>query len=124
MSEVVFELAKWLLWIELFGEDDRVDRTVELLQRYVLEKHNGLVTRLNDGKEERCSPHVERIVEGAGSMSAESKESFPGAAETSAAELQAIDRDRADPGGKSEGDDRPRRVGPSRREKEIQLYYL
>jgi hypothetical protein len=76
MAEVVFELAKWLLWIELFGEDDREARTIELLQCYVMEKHNGLVTRLNEGKQDEVLSHVRRIVEGAGSMSAESKELF------------------------------------------------
>jgi hypothetical protein len=76
MSEVVFELAKWLLWIELYGEDDREYRTIELLQGYVLEKHNGFVTRLNEGKEREVLSHVERIVEGACDMSSESKELF------------------------------------------------
>lgn len=76
MTEVVFELAKWLLWVELHGEDDREARTVELLQRYVLEKHNGCVTRLNEGKEGEVLSQVERIVEGACEMSAGSKEVF------------------------------------------------
>lgn len=76
MAEVVFELAKWLLWIELFGEEEREARSIELLQRYVLDKHNGLVTRLNEGKEDEVLSHVGRIVEGAGSMAAESKELF------------------------------------------------
>jgi hypothetical protein len=76
MTEVVFELAKWLLWVELHGEDDRESRTVELLQRYVLGKHNGHVTRLNDGKEGEVISHVGRIVDGACEMSSESKELF------------------------------------------------
>lgn len=76
MSEMVFEMSKWLLWIELFGENDYKERTIELLQGYVLEKHNGHVTRLNDGREKEGLSHVERIVEGACETSTESKELF------------------------------------------------
>ena len=76
MAHVIFELAKWLLWIELFEDDDREARTIELLQGYVLARHNGHVTRLNEGKDEEVLSHVERIVEGACIMSAESKELF------------------------------------------------
>jgi hypothetical protein len=76
MAEVVFELAKWLLWIELYGEDDRAQRTTELLRRFVLEKHNGFVTRLDDGKEGEVLSHVGRIVEGACVMPPESKALF------------------------------------------------
>lgn len=76
MAEVVFELAKWLLWIELYGEDDREQRTTELLRRFVLEKHNGFVTRLDAGKEGEVLSHVGRIVEGACDMPPESKELF------------------------------------------------
>jgi hypothetical protein len=76
MAEVVFELAKWLLWIELHGENDREERTTELLRRFVLEKHNGFVTRLAEGKEGEVLSHVGRIVEGACDMPPESKELF------------------------------------------------
>ncbi len=76
MTEVVFELAKWLLWVELYGQEDRVVRTTDLLQRFALEKHNGYVTRLNNGKEGEVLSHVGRIVEGACSMPSESKELF------------------------------------------------
>lgn len=76
MPEVVFELAKWLLWIELYGEDDREERATELLRRFVLEKHNGFVTRLAEGKEGEVLSHVGRIVEGACDMPPESKELF------------------------------------------------
>ena len=76
MAEVAFELAKWLLWVELYGEDDREARAVELLRRYVLVKHNGFVTRLNDGKEGEVLSQVERIVEGACEMPSGSKELF------------------------------------------------
>ena len=44
---VIFELAKWLLWVELFDRDDRQELATELLQAYVLNKHNGHVSRLN-----------------------------------------------------------------------------
>jgi len=76
MADVVFELAKWLLWIELHGHDDRQTKTAELLQRYILEKHNGCVTRLGEGKEAEALSHIERIVEGACSMPSRSKELF------------------------------------------------
>ncbi|MDB5350161.1 MAG: hypothetical protein JWN86_1408 [Planctomycetota bacterium] len=76
MAEVVFELGKWLLWVELYGDHDREARTVELLQRYVLDKHNGCVTRLNDGKEAEVFSQVERIIRGACDMPSGSKELF------------------------------------------------
>jgi hypothetical protein len=76
MAEVVFELAKWLLWVELYDVGDRESKTVELLQSYILEKHNGFVTRLDEGKEGEVLSHVVRIVQGACDMPPESKELF------------------------------------------------
>jgi hypothetical protein len=62
MGKVVFELAKWLLWVELFDRDDRPELATELLQDYVLNKHNGHVSRLNCGHESEVLSQVERIV--------------------------------------------------------------
>lgn len=73
---VVFELAKWLIWIELYDQENRVERTIELLQDFVTYKHNGFVTRINNGHIEEVSAQVERIVQGVEDQSAESKELF------------------------------------------------
>jgi len=53
-----------------------VERTTELLQAFVADKHNGYVTRVNDGRFAEVLTQVERIVEGASDQSAESKELF------------------------------------------------
>ena len=69
MGKVVFELAKWLLWVELFDRDDRQELATELLQAYVLDKHNGHVTRLDEGREAEVLSQVERIVASAAKIS-------------------------------------------------------
>ena len=76
MGRVVYELAKWLLWIELFDRDDRQELATELLQAYVLNKHNGHVSRLNEGHEAEVLSQVERIVASAGKISQDSEELF------------------------------------------------
>ena len=73
MGRVVYELAKWLLWIELF---DRQELTTELLQTYVLNKHNGHVSRLNEGHETEVLSHVGRVVASAGKITQDSEELF------------------------------------------------
>ena len=76
MGKIVFELAKWLLWVELFDRDDRQELATELLQGYVLNKHNGHVSRLNDGHEAEVLSQVERIVASAGKISQDSEDLF------------------------------------------------
>jgi hypothetical protein len=75
-GKVIFELAKWLMWVELFDRDDREKLATELLQSYVLNKHNGHVSRLTDGRETEVLSHVERIVASAGKVSQDSHELF------------------------------------------------
>jgi hypothetical protein len=76
MGKVVFELAKWLQFVELTDRDDVQELTTELLQSYVLTKNNGYVTRLNQGHQAEVLSHVERIVASAGKISQESEELF------------------------------------------------
>jgi hypothetical protein len=76
MGSVVFELAKWLLWVELFHRDDRQELATELLQGYILNKSNGHVSRLNDGREDEVLSQVERIVASAGVITPDSEELF------------------------------------------------
>jgi len=76
MDVVVYELAKWLLWIELFDLDDKVSHTVDLLQTYVETKDNGYITRINKGKTDEVLSQVERIVKAACEVSSESEELF------------------------------------------------
>ena len=51
VGHVVHEMAKWLYWVEMFDlpEIDRTNRIEELLNHFVLKKHNGFVTRINKG---------------------------------------------------------------------------
>ena len=76
MGRVVYELAKWLLCIELFDQDDCQELATELLQAYVLNKHNGHVSRLNEGHEAEVLSQVERIVASAGKITQDSEELF------------------------------------------------
>ena len=76
MGRVVYELAKWLLFVELFDQDDCQELATELLQAYVLNKHNGHVSRLNEGHEAEVVSQVERIVASAGKITQYSEELF------------------------------------------------
>jgi hypothetical protein len=76
MGKVVFELAKWLLHVELFDKDDRQAVTTELLKMYVIKKHNGHVTRLNQGSESEVLSQIERVVASALKVSQDSRELF------------------------------------------------
>ena len=76
MGAVIFELAKWLLFVELFDQDDCQELATELLQAYVLNKHNGHVSRLNEGHEAEVLSQVERIVASAGKITEDSEELF------------------------------------------------
>ena len=76
MGRVVYELAKWLLFVELFDQDDCQELATELLQAYVLNKHNGHVSRLNEGHEAEVLSQVERIVASAGKITQDSEELF------------------------------------------------
>lgn len=76
MGKVVFELAKWLLWIEIFDKSDRQEVTTELLKSYVLNKHNGHVGRLTEGREAEVLSQIERIVASAIEICPESDDLF------------------------------------------------
>jgi hypothetical protein len=76
MGRVVFELAKWLLHVELADRDDREDFATQLLRAYVLSKHNGHITRLNEGREAEVLSQVQRIVASAGEIDRDSAELF------------------------------------------------
>lgn len=76
MGTVIYELAKWLLWVELFDQDDRLELATELLEAYILDKHNGHVSRLNQGHEGDVLSQVGRIVTSAEKLSQDSVELF------------------------------------------------
>jgi len=67
VGQVVFEMAKWLWWVELFEvpEEDRDDRVLGLLTKFVTEKHNGFVSRWNQGQEEPVLLQVSRCLKSA-----------------------------------------------------------
>ena len=63
--EVISTLAKWFAFYEFYTpEIDRV-RTKEVLKLFCLRKHNGFITRLNNGQEEDVLAHVDRVVNNA-----------------------------------------------------------
>jgi hypothetical protein len=72
MGKVIFELAKWLLHVELADRDDRQENATTLLQAYVLNKHNGHITRLNERREAEVLSQVERIVASAAEITLDS----------------------------------------------------
>ena len=61
---VAFEMAKWLWWVELYDlpEDDRKVRIVDLLRRFVQEKHNNHITRWTEGQHEEVFGQIARCV--------------------------------------------------------------
>jgi hypothetical protein len=67
VGHVVHELAKWLYWVELHNlpVTERINRIEELLQRFVLVKHNDFVTRLNNGNEGGVSAQVRSAIKSA-----------------------------------------------------------
>jgi len=63
-GEVIYELAKWLVHVELSHLDDagKLDRAIELLCVFAHEKNNGYVTRLDQGKDSAVMGQISRIV--------------------------------------------------------------
>ena len=67
LGEIVFEMAKWLYWIELYdlSESERRDRSIDLLNHFVSEKNNGYVTRWNQGEYDEVLSQVSRCLDSA-----------------------------------------------------------
>jgi len=68
MSEVVYELAAWLFWVEWYeGPMARQvqERVADALIDWVQAKHNDYVSRINDGRDQDVAVHVRRIVKSA-----------------------------------------------------------
>jgi hypothetical protein len=72
LGEVLHELAKWLVWVEQYGEDD--EKIVALLDRFVCQRHNGRISRINDGRLAEVRSQVRRAVRLARDVSLEGKE--------------------------------------------------
>lgn len=64
IGTVVYEMAKWLWWIELYTLPvvSRREEVIRLLTAYVLKKHNGCVTRLLNGQERDVIDQIARCV--------------------------------------------------------------
>lgn len=64
VGTVVFEMAKWLWWVELHSvpEHQRRGKIVRLLNAFVREKHNGHVSRLLTGQEQDVADQIARCV--------------------------------------------------------------
>jgi len=71
VGTVIHEMAKWLWWIELYSlpEAQRREEITRLLTAYVLEKHNGCVSRLSNGQEKDVIAQVARCVKKAADVS-------------------------------------------------------
>lgn len=76
LGEVVYELSKWLLHVELSHLEDQEaqDRTAELLKHFVTERNNGYVSRWSRGKESAVTNQIARIVRSASGLSQEYRE--------------------------------------------------
>lgn len=72
-GEVIYELSKWLVHVELSHLDDagRIDRAIALLNVYAQEKNNGYITRLDQGKDSAVTGQISRIVRRAMSIAEE-----------------------------------------------------
>ena len=64
MDAVLYEMATYLHWVELFDlpAEERKHQIIALLTTFVLTKHNGMVDRLNNGKEREVVRQVEQAV--------------------------------------------------------------
>ena len=64
VAMVVYEMAKWLWWIELYSlpKTKRLNEITKLLSAYVLAKHNNCVSRLLNGQQDDVLAHVARCV--------------------------------------------------------------
>jgi hypothetical protein len=60
-AEVVSTLALWFGFVELHGQEK--DRVRQVIRAFVLNCHNGNITRLNKGKTAEVLAHVDRIVD-------------------------------------------------------------
>jgi hypothetical protein len=62
---VVSQLARWLFYIELWEmpENLRINKISELLTTYVINKHNGYVSRITSGLQSEVIDQVPRIIE-------------------------------------------------------------
>ncbi len=67
VGQVVFEMAKWLWWIELFDvpEPERRERVLGLLKTFVFSKHNGYVSRINQGHDLAVIEQITRCLNSA-----------------------------------------------------------
>ena len=76
LGEIVFEMAKWLYWVEFYDlpESERRDRIIELLNQFVSEKHNGYVTRWNEGQFDDVFSQVSRCLDSAISLNVPDKD--------------------------------------------------
>lgn len=65
IGTVAHEFAKWLWWVELYNlpEECRHEEIVSLLTTFVLEKHNGFVSRISNGQAEDVLGQVSRCVD-------------------------------------------------------------
>ena len=63
--EVISTLAKWFAFFEFYSPEIDRARTKEVLRLFCLRKHNGFITRLNNGQVEDVLAHVDRVVDGA-----------------------------------------------------------
>jgi len=71
--DVVYDLAKWLYWIDLYDvpESKRKAEINNILIQYIKEKNNGFVTRLLKGKDKNVYSQIGRIIKLASSRSDE-----------------------------------------------------
>lgn len=67
VGTVIHELAKWLYWIEMYEipASKRKAGIIGLLTKFVNEKHNGFITRINTGNNNGVRLQVARCVDSA-----------------------------------------------------------
>jgi hypothetical protein len=65
VATVIHEMAKWLWWIELSSlpEESRRAEIIRLLTEFVLKKHNGCITRLQNGHRQDVINQISRCLD-------------------------------------------------------------
>lgn len=64
IGDVAYEMAKFLWWVELYEipEEQRASESLRLLQHFVNNKHNGMISRWNAGRKQLVHKQLHRCL--------------------------------------------------------------
>jgi hypothetical protein len=74
LGQVLHELGKWLLWVELFDQEDKQEKATELLRWFVRHRHNGRISRMSQGLRGEVDSQIDRCLKSASIINSYGKE--------------------------------------------------